>query len=520
MRHVCRPSFVPTGALVALLLVGCSAPTPAPAAAPAAAKAKAAAGTLALGGAYKLYANTRLDMALAIAAGVDGGAPAIVYASEAQVISAMETANAAVVQAAQAGARAAEALQKAQAAGTQLTDAIAKAQAAGDAAAVARAQAALAANQADAARAQADLAAASAQTVTGQVALAATRAEAAATQAALGLAKAQQALDAATTSGDAARTAQAAATMADARARSAESALALTDAKAAAAAQAASAAAGQAASAAQVAGGASQAANAAQTQALSASQAAASAQATATGAAQAAQAANLAAQAALAAAQATPTPGPAATVITFLGADAGAGDGGAGAARLNDPSGLDIDAAGNLYVADAGNHRVRKLAPDGTGSTLAGGVAGSADGAAGLGRFDAPLGVAYRHDGTLLVADGRGRRVRAIAPDGAVTILAGDGEAGDRDGSGAEARFQAPTGLALDATGAVYVADSQNLAVRKIYSDGRVVTLARAPRPASGEPVFVPTDVVAMPDGRIVVSDSSHHVLFEVDQAP
>jgi len=173
---------------------------------------------------------------------------------------------------------------------------------------------------------------------------------------------------------------------------------------------------------------------------------------------------------------------------TVAGGVKGYADGVGAAAQFNDPIGIAVDSAGNLYVADTDNHRIRKILPDGTVSTLAGGVKGRTDGVGTDARFDTPYGVAVDSAGVLYVADSENSQIRKILPDGTVSTLAGSGEdgyAGGEDfanGPGDTARFYAPYGIAVDSAGVVYVADTNNNRIRKIFPDGTVSTLAGSKR--------------------------------------
>ncbi|HZI19847.1 MAG TPA: NHL repeat-containing protein [Pyrinomonadaceae bacterium] len=148
-------------------------------------------------------------------------------------------------------------------------------------------------------------------------------------------------------------------------------------------------------------------------------------------------------------------------------------------AGFAEPFGLAADGAGNLYVSDAGeSNRIRKLSPDGSVSTLAGGAEGFADGAGAAASFHTPSGIALDREGNLYVADTGNNRVRKVTKEGVVTTLAGDGTAGHRDGPAAQAQFNGPVGVAVDADGQVYVADTYNDRVRLVTKDGAVRTIA------------------------------------------
>jgi sugar lactone lactonase YvrE len=172
--------------------------------------------------------------------------------------------------------------------------------------------------------------------------------------------------------------------------------------------------------------------------------------------------------------------------VTTLAGTAGTPGGldGTGAeARFNVPDGVAVDSAGNVYVADTGNSTIRKITPAGIVTTLAGspGVQGSADGTGAAARFSAPDGVAVDSAGNLYVAETSNHTIRKITPAGVVTTLAGAASMmGSLDGTGAEARFAAPDGVAVDSAGNLYVAERINSTVRKITPAGVVTTLAGA----------------------------------------
>ena len=166
-------------------------------------------------------------------------------------------------------------------------------------------------------------------------------------------------------------------------------------------------------------------------------------------------------------------------VSTLAGSGKGFADGLGVAARFSYPSGIAVDSAGVVYVADTQNHRIRKILPNGTVSTLAGSIDGFADGVGAEARFSYPIGIAVDSAGVLYVADSNNNAIRKILPGGAVSTLAGDGveEGGFADGVGAEARFSYPSAIAVDRAGVVYVSDS-NARIRKILQDGTASTLA------------------------------------------
>jgi sugar lactone lactonase YvrE len=185
----------------------------------------------------------------------------------------------------------------------------------------------------------------------------------------------------------------------------------------------------------------------------------------------------------------------AAGVVTTLAGSAGqsgSDDGAVGAARFFSPTGVAVDSAGNVYVADSDNHTIRKITPDGVVTTLAGsaGQGGSADGIGSAARFGSgvfsvpvsPNGVVLDSAGNVYVADSDNHTIRKITPAGTnwiVTTFAGKAEeAGAVDGTASVARFNYPNGMTVDNAGNVYVADSGNRTIRKITPSAEVTTLA------------------------------------------
>jgi sugar lactone lactonase YvrE len=149
-------------------------------------------------------------------------------------------------------------------------------------------------------------------------------------------------------------------------------------------------------------------------------------------------------------------------------------------ATFNAPFGLAVDTDDTLYVADSQGHRIRKITPDGTVSTFAGsGKAGFFNAVGTNAWFYVPAGLALGPDKTLYVAEFGSRMIRKVAADGTVTTLAGTfNQAGTTDATGAAARFGRPNALALDASGNVIVADYENHRLRQVTPEGVVTTIA------------------------------------------
>jgi len=166
------------------------------------------------------------------------------------------------------------------------------------------------------------------------------------------------------------------------------------------------------------------------------------------------------------------------------------GDGGPAAqAQLNSPYGLALDGQGYLYIADLGNARVRRVGPDGTITTVAGGgplpAGGPNEGSpAAMLALSAPRNLAFDGYGNLYISDFGGQRVYQIAVDGSLTTVAGTGVAGASgdNGSAIAAQLNRPAGLAFDSRGALYIADSANHLVRKV-AHGLISSFARAATP-------------------------------------
>ena len=165
-------------------------------------------------------------------------------------------------------------------------------------------------------------------------------------------------------------------------------------------------------------------------------------------------------------------------VTTFAGASSlGDSDGIGIGASFNYPIGIAIDGLGNLYVTD--NNKIRKITPFGEVTTLAGtNVAGFSDGTGTAASFNLPQGIAVDNSGNIYVADTNNQKIRKITPSGEVTTLAGSGSIGFDNGNGSEASFNKPEGVAVDGSGNVFVTDTHNHVIRKINSSGEVTTFS------------------------------------------
>ncbi len=170
--------------------------------------------------------------------------------------------------------------------------------------------------------------------------------------------------------------------------------------------------------------------------------------------------------------------------VTTVAGAAGSGyaDGSAAVARFSNPQGVAVDSSGNLFVADTGNHAIRRIAPDGTVTTFAGlsGQSGLVDGTGAAARFSSPSDIAIDASGNLAVADSGNGAIRVVSPQGVVVTLAGGSPTpGYVDAAGAAARFGFVTGLTFDAVGDLLVADALNAAIRRVTPAGVVTTFVR-----------------------------------------
>ena len=220
------------------------------------------------------------------------------------------------------------------------------------------------------------------------------------------------------------------------------------------------------------------------------------------------------------------TPGGIVSTVVGISHGGGHSDGIGAAARFIIPTEIAVDSGGNLYVADDGNHTIREIAPSGAVTTLAGtaGGYGSADGTGADAQFSFPSGVAVDGSGSVYVADSLNFTIRKITPNGVVTTFAGTpGVGGSADGTGAAARFSSPSGVAVDSAGNVYVADAENNAIRKITPSGVVTTLAGNPLSqgsadgtGSSAQFRSPQGVAVDSSGNVYVADTLNNTIRRV----
>jgi sugar lactone lactonase YvrE len=219
-------------------------------------------------------------------------------------------------------------------------------------------------------------------------------------------------------------------------------------------------------------------------------------------------------------------------VVTTLAGSAGStgtADGTGTAAKFNNPAGVAVDSAGNVYVADSGNHTIRFITSGGVVTTLAGsgGLSGFNDGLGTVARFNSPSGIAVDANGSLYVADSANHTIRLITPGGAVSTVAGFAlVSGNADGTGTAARFNNPTGIAVDAASNLYVADNGNHTLRRIAPGGVVSTPAGNPGTsgsADGTGTSAgfknPAGVAVDAAGNVFVADFGNHTIRFVTTA-
>ena len=225
---------------------------------------------------------------------------------------------------------------------------------------------------------------------------------------------------------------------------------------------------------------------------------------------------------------------PSGAISTFAGTGEQGFDGDGGTAllaRFSSPTDVEADAAGNLYIADASNNRIRKVNPSGTISTVAGtgerGFGGDG-GPAGQAKLAGPGGVAVDAAGNLFIADSSNHRIRKVDPSGIISTVAGTGERGFSVGYGpaVQAMLSFPTGVAVDTAGNLYIADYENRRVRRVDPSGTITTFA-----GTGEADFftqeggqavqatlsLPHGVAVDSSGNVFIADSGNARIHRVD---
>jgi len=193
-------------------------------------------------------------------------------------------------------------------------------------------------------------------------------------------------------------------------------------------------------------------------------------------------------------------------------------------AMFSTPYGLAVDGSGNIYVADEINNQIRKITSAGVVTTLAGSTtAGSSNGTGGAASFTFPTGVCVDGSGNVYVADQGNNMIRKITSAGVVTTVAGSTTAGHADGTGTAATFHSPMGVALDGSGNLFVADASNNEIRKIVlSTGVVTTFAGATTSGSSNGTGtaarfnLPASIAIDGSGNLYVADLSNNMIRKI----
>jgi trimeric autotransporter adhesin len=218
------------------------------------------------------------------------------------------------------------------------------------------------------------------------------------------------------------------------------------------------------------------------------------------------------------------------TTVAGDGEEGYSGDGGlAASARIRFPGGLAMDSANNLYIADNGNNRIRRVDSSGTITTVAGNAANHKlgdDEQAEAAMLKEPTGLAIDHSGNLYIADCDNNRIRKVNPTGIITTVAGNGTFGYKGDGGpaTSALLNIPSRVALDSTGNLYVVDSQNYRIRKINPNGEITTIAgngTSGYNGDGGPATLaqfgwPTSVAVDSAGNLYIADAINNLIRKV----
>jgi len=207
-------------------------------------------------------------------------------------------------------------------------------------------------------------------------------------------------------------------------------------------------------------------------------------------------------------------------VSVFAGGSLGLSDGTGTEAEFSFPTGITIDSNDNLYIVDGS--RIRKITPNATVTTIAGGGLGFEDGLIADAKFFNPDGIVIDSQNNLYITDTQNHRIRKITPDGIVSTIAGSTQ-GDEDGAGILAKFHNPRGITIDSEGNLYIADWSNHKIRKITPEGIVSTVAGSTNGfADGLPSISkfshPNSIVVDEDGSLYISDQFNHRIRKITQ--
>ena len=211
------------------------------------------------------------------------------------------------------------------------------------------------------------------------------------------------------------------------------------------------------------------------------------------------------------------------TTLAGLAGNSGSTNATGSAARFSSPQGVSVDTAGNVFVADTNNHTIRKVTSAGVVTTLAGsaGSSGSTDATGSAARFYRPINVSLDTAANIFVADHYNHTIRKVTSAGVVTTLAGAaGGRGSADNTGSAARFDFPAGVSVDTAGNVFVADYSNHTIRKVTSAGVVTTeaglalnLGSNNGLGSDARFNYPTGVAVDTAGNVFVVDAGNHTI-------
>lgn len=209
------------------------------------------------------------------------------------------------------------------------------------------------------------------------------------------------------------------------------------------------------------------------------------------------------------------------TVSTVAGnGSPGSKDGVGSESTFNNPTGVAVDADGNLYIADRGNNRIRKWTKsNGNVTTLAGSTAGYEDGPGATAKFNGPNGLTVDSYGVIYVTDGENQRIRSVRQDGTVATIAGNSAPGNKDGKGVNAQFSTPFSIFADASDDLYIADRNNNKIRKIDLSNNVTTFAGngasgyLDAPALSAQFRQPQGVCKDAKDNMYIADSENHVI-------
>lgn len=218
-------------------------------------------------------------------------------------------------------------------------------------------------------------------------------------------------------------------------------------------------------------------------------------------------------------------------IVAGNGSAGSYGDGGqATSAALNGPYGVALDASGNLFIVDSFNRRIRKVSPDGIISTVAGGGSGGDGGPATLASLNQPSGVAVDSSGNLYIADAGSNRIRKVSSSGIISTVAGNGSAGFSGDGGlaTAATLSGPAGVAVDSSGNLFIADFYNSRIRKVSTGGIITTVAGGTveclevtfsGPATSAPLCDPVGVAVDASGNLFIADPDIWQILKVSAA-